>query len=105
MQAAAVESGNAGFFGLFAFTLWMSGLDSSVGFVEGWVTNIIDMTGWNRKVVAVFVVIDGIILSALFTSNWGWVLFDTVDHYMSNYIIYAVGFMQCIAVGWIFERQ
>ena len=51
-----------------------------------------------------FVVLDGIILSSLFTSNWGWVLFDTVDHYMSVYIVFSVGLMQCIAVGWIFER-
>jgi len=44
-------------------------------------------------------------LSTLFCSNWGWVLFDLVDHYVSNYIVLPVGLCQCIAVGWIFERQ
>jgi hypothetical protein len=47
----------------------------------------------------------GAALSLLFTSNWGWVLFDFVDHYISSYIIIVVGFTQCVAVGWIFERE
>ena len=28
-----------------------------------------------------------------------WILFDLVDHYISSYIIVAVGFMQCVAVN------
>tara|TARA_B110000285_G_C15009581_1_gene555691 strand:+ start:698 stop:1042 length:345 start_codon:yes stop_codon:yes gene_type:complete len=47
----------------------------------------------------------GFILSSLFCTNWGWVLFDLVDHYLSLYIILPVGLCQCIAVGWIFERK
>lgn len=105
MPAAAAESDSAFFFGLLCFTLLISGIDSAVGFVEAWVTNIIDATGWDRKKVAIGVVLDGIVLSALFTSNWGWVLFDMVDHYMNTYIVFSVGLMQCIAVGWVFERE
>jgi len=105
MPAAAVESGNAGTLGLLMFTLWISGIDSAVGFVEGAVTNIIDHTGCKRWKSAFIVVFFGIILSTLFCSNWGWVLFDLVDHYVSNYIVLPVGLCQCIAVGWIFERQ
>jgi len=48
MPAAAVESGNSGTLGLLMFTLWLSGIDSAVGFVEGIVTNIIDHTGCKR---------------------------------------------------------
>jgi len=48
MPAAAVQSGNGGTLGLLMFTLWISGIDSSVGFVEGFVTNIIDATGCKR---------------------------------------------------------
>jgi len=47
----------------------------------------------------------GFLLSSLFCSNWGWVLFDLVDHYISLYIVLPVGLCQCIAVGWIFERK
>lgn len=48
MPAAAVESGNGGTLGLLMFTLWISGIDSAVGFVEGAVTNVIDATGCKR---------------------------------------------------------
>ena len=92
-------------FGLFAFTIWMSGMDTAVGYTEGWVTNIIDHTGYSRTKVSIFVTITGIILSTLFTSNWGFVLLDTVDHFMSVYIVFSVALMQCISVGWIFERE
>jgi|TARA_B110001450_G_scaffold11790_1_gene11432 neurotransmitter:Na+ symporter, NSS family len=48
MPAAAVQSGNAGYLGLLMFTLWISGIDSAVGFVEGFVTNIVDATKLKR---------------------------------------------------------
>ncbi len=48
MPAAAVQSGNAGTLGLLMFTMWLTGIDSAVGFVEGFVTNIIDATGCKR---------------------------------------------------------
>jgi len=105
MPAAAVESGNGGTLGLLMFTLWISGIDSAVGFVEGFVTNVIDATGCKRWQSALGTVTLGIILSTLFCSNWGWVLFDLVDHYVSLYIVFPVGLCQCIAVGWIFERS
>lgn len=73
------------------FTLWISGIDSAVGFVEGFVTNIIDATGCKRWKAALGTVMLGIILSTLFCSNWGWVLFDLVDHYVSLYIVFPVG--------------
>lgn len=73
------------------FTLWLSGIDSAVGFVEGFVTNIIDATGCKRFSAALGVSLLGIILSTLFCSNWGWVLFDLVDHYVSLYIVFPVG--------------
>ena len=87
------------------FTMWLTGIDSAVGFVEGFVTNIIDETKCKRWKAASIVVFFGVALSTLFCSNWGWVLFDLVDHYVSNYIVLPVGLCQCIAVGWIFERE
>jgi len=58
-----------------------------------------------RILVTTFVVLMGIGLSAIFTTNVGWILFDLIDHYISSYIIIAVGFMQCVAVGWLFEYE
>lgn len=103
IPAAAVESDSGMTFTLFAFMLWMIGMDSAVLMVEGVVTNIIDATGWNRKKVSVGTIMACIILTVPFTANWGWVLFDMVDHYLSTYIVFPVAILECVAVGWVFE--
>tara|TARA_B110000305_G_scaffold114888_1_gene129137 strand:- start:94 stop:1566 length:1473 start_codon:yes stop_codon:yes gene_type:complete len=107
------------FFTMFMLLLYVAGIDSAWSYIEALVTNILDhfkmnsMTenregvnhGMKRIGAALFVVIMGIALTALFTTNFGWILFDLVDHYISSYIIVAVGFMQCVAVGWLFEYE
>lgn len=105
MPAAAVESGYSGTLGLLMFTLWMIGIDSAVSFIEAAVTNMVDQSGMKRWTCAVTICVAGFVLSSLFCTNWGWVLFDLVDHYISLYIVLPVGLCQCIAVGWIFERK
>jgi len=94
-----------GWFGLFCFFMWISGIDSAFSYIEGFVTNIVDGFKWNRTAAAALVCTLGILISALFTTNFGWVLFDLVDHYISSYIIIGVGLMQCISVGWLFEKE
>lgn len=91
--------------GLFCFTLWMSGLDSAMGYCEGFICNIMEAYEIVRWKAAALVCLLGLCMSLLFTSNWGWVLFDFVDHYISSYIIIVIGFVQCVSVGWIFERE
>lgn len=141
--------------GLFFFTLWMSGIDSAMGYCEGFIANIMDydmslvkaataqkikeaiakaekeakenktnvkipiddIKGyekagaeirslyWPRWRAAAVVCAGGAALCLLFTSNWGWILFDFVDHYISAYIIIVIGLCQCISVGWLFEWE
>jgi SNF family Na+-dependent transporter len=45
----------------------------------------------------------GILMSLPFCSNFGWILFDLTEHYITSYIVIMVGILQCIAVGWMFE--
>jgi len=89
------------------FTLFMfvAGIDSAVSYAEAFVTNIVDQYKWNRQVAAAVVCVGGIILSAIFCTSFGWVLFDLVDHYISSYIVIGVGLMQAISVGWLFEKE
>merc|ERR1712070_1083699 len=54
---------------------------------------------------AFFVCFTGAVLSLFFTSNFGWVLFDLVDHYITSYIVIGAALMECIAVGWMFEKD
>ena len=71
--------------------------------IEGVVTNIVDEFKTNRTLTAGIVCLLGALISAIFTSNWGWILFDLVDHYISSYIIIGVALIQCISVAWLFE--
>lgn len=42
LPAAAVEADAGGKLGLFMFTVWLMGIDSAVGFLESFVTNLVD---------------------------------------------------------------
>jgi NSS family neurotransmitter:Na+ symporter len=90
-------------YSFFMFTLYIAGLDTAFSYVEGLVTNFVDDFKFNRTITAACVCIFGFSLSAIFTTNWGWVLVDMMQHYIQNYIILAVGFLQCVAVGWFLE--
>jgi hypothetical protein len=35
----------------------------------------------------------GVGLSMIFCTNWGWILFDLVDHYLSDYCIILIGLL------------
>jgi NSS family neurotransmitter:Na+ symporter len=82
------------------FTLWISGLDSAFSYVEGINTNLMDFLKLPRPVTALIVTITGISLTAAFTTNIGWILFDLVDHYTSDYLVLGICLLQCVSVGW-----
>lgn len=84
--------------------LFIASITSAFSYVESMVTNIVDEFKANRTGSAFFVCFTGAILSLFFTSNFGWVLFDLVDHYITGYIILGVALMQCVSVGWCFEN-
>ena len=60
---------------------------------------------WPREAAAGLVCFVGMFLSAVFTTNWGWILIDMVDHYTADFIFIFVGFAQCVSVGWLFEYR
>lgn len=43
--------------------------------------------------------------SMMFCTNWGWIMFDLIDHYISDYGVILVGLLQCISVGWVLEAS
>ena len=87
--------------------IFISGIDSAFSYTEALVTNIIDAFHGNisRAGVSSLVCLFGALISMIFTTNFGWILFDLVDHYISNYLILATGLMQCVSVGWFFEKE
>ena len=58
-----------------------------------------------RKLSALFLCILGAMCSAVFCFNWGFTLFDVVDHYLNVYLMLLLGTLECFAVGWIYEAD
>ena len=99
------DNNQAGWFSLYMVFLIVSGINTSMAMMESFVAIIMDATKKKRIIIVAGVGALGIIVSAAFTTNFGWLLIDIVDHYVSSYIIIIVGLLQCIAVGWQFEQD
>ena len=93
---------------MLSLTLFTLGVDSAFSMVEATATVICD-TRWGRQFPRAFVAfvlcLLGFVLSIPFCTNWGFFLFDVVDHYLANYLLIIVGIMQCAGCGWGFDAQ
>lgn len=93
---------------LLGLVLFMLGIDSAFSMVEATSTVICDTpSGKNipRMFVAFFLCFLGFLISIPFCTNWGYVLFDVIDHYLCAYLLIIVGIMQCFGVGWGFDAE
>lgn len=114
-EATSLESdkNGKGWFTFLMFTLFIASIDSAFSYVESVVTNLIDESNklmkednhMSRPLAAFLVCLMGAVLSLTFTSNFGWVFFDLCDHYISSYVILGAALLQCVSVGWVFERE
>jgi SNF family Na+-dependent transporter len=90
---------------ILSLTLFLLGLDSAFAMVEAVSTVIYDgmKTPPHRAVITLGLCVMGFLISLLFCTNWGLILFDVFDHYLSNYLLFIVGILQCLGVGWLFD--
>lgn len=91
---------------LLGLTLFLLGIDSAFSMVEATSTVICD-TPTGKKIPRMFVAfllnVVGFVLSIPFCTNWGYVLFDVIDHYLCVYLLLLVGILQCFGCGWGFD--
>jgi SNF family Na+-dependent transporter len=93
---------------LLGLTLFLLGVDSAFSMVEAVATVLHDtktFANWSRTLIAFLLCFIGLAISALFCTNWGYILFDSIDHYLGNYLLLLVGIMQCGGVGWAFDAD
>lgn len=91
---------------ILSITLFMLGIDSAFSMLEAASTVIQDHPKFKdmpRKLIALILVMFGAFLSIFFCFNWGFTLFDVVDHYLNVYLMLLLGVMECFGVGWIYE--
>jgi len=89
-------------------TLYMLGIDSAFSMVEATSTVICDTPWgkkWPRMFVAFVLCFVGFVISIPFCTNWGFVLFDVIDHYLCAYLLIIVGILQCFGCGWGFDAE
>jgi len=93
---------------LLGSTLFMLGIDSSFSAIEATSTVICD-TAWGgaipRMFVAFILCVIGFIGSVPFCTNWGFTLFDVVDHYLCAYLLLMIGILQAFGCGWFFDAE
>lgn len=89
-------------------TLFMLGIDSSFSAIEATSTVICDTT-WGKRAPRMFVAfvlcIIGFVGSVPFCCNWGFIIFDVVDHYLCAYLLNLIGILQAFGCGWFFDFE
>jgi SNF family Na+-dependent transporter len=91
---------------ILSITLFTLGIDSAFSMLEAASTVIQDHPSFKetpRKLIALFLVVLGAFLSVFFCFNWGFTLFDVIDHYLNVYLMLLLGVMECFGAGWIYE--
>merc|ERR1719317_177106 len=62
-------------------------------------------SGPPRMFIAFVLCVLGFIGSFPFCFNWGFILFDVVDHYLCAYLLLLIGILQAFGCGWFFDAS
>ncbi len=87
---------------LFFLTLFIAGFTSSLSLVEAVCDVFCDKYKWARRNVVTGICVFSFIIGLLFITRAGLMLLDITDHFISTYILLAVGAAECIIIGWIY---
>lgn len=89
---------------MFSLTLFTLGIDSSFSIVES-VATVLGDTIIGEKLskgkIAMILGLVGAIGSTLFCFNWGFTLFDIVDHYLNVYLVLFMGVLESLGAAWV----
>jgi len=91
----------AGLFGaIFFLALVIAGLSSAISIIEAFSASMMDKYGVSKKKVINISCIAGFFASTIFTTRGGLYWIDIVDHYILQYGLVIVGFLECLVIGW-----
>ena len=97
----------ANFFAIIFFVaLMLLGIDSAFSMLEAGLASIIDKTAWSRNRVLPVICVCGFAVGLVFCARGGEPWLTTIDHYVNSYFgVLAIGLIECIALGWIFDLK
>jgi solute carrier family 6 GABA transporter-like protein 1 len=93
---------------MLGMTLFLLGVDSAFSMVEATATVLADLKTLQhvpRSFIAFMICFAGFLFSVPFCTNWGFVLFDVIDHYLCTYLLFLCGIFQCFGCGWGFDVE
>jgi SNF family Na+-dependent transporter len=91
---------------VFALTVFFLGIDSAFSFLEAMLTFVQETNiggSISREKLSFWACASGALCSVLFCFNWGFTLFDVIDHYICIYLLLFIGVLECFAVGWVID--
>ncbi len=90
---------------IFFLCLCVAGISSSISIIEAFTAAMMDKFGAERRKVVTILCVLGFLLSIIFTSQAGLHWISILDHFITNYGLVAVGILECILVGWLFNIE
>ncbi len=90
---------------LFFVMLLTLAIDSAFSLVEAVVAGVMETFGLGRTKTNVAVAALAFTIGIIYTTTAGLYWLDVVDYYMSFFGLFAVAFLEAVAVGWIFDTE
>lgn len=103
-EAINALPGLNGIFGLvFFLVLSFAGLTSAISLAEVVISSFIDKFHFNRKKVAVIVILIQGLISMVYATGSGLNILDIVDAFLNNYNIVVSGLIEIVLVAWVYK--
>jgi NSS family neurotransmitter:Na+ symporter len=93
-------------FGPFFFLMLLTlGIDSAFSLTEAIVAGVRDKFKWSQKATNISIGVVAFAIGIFYTTRAGVHWLSIVDHFMNNFGLFVVGFLQAIFIGWIFGAK
>lgn len=103
-EAINALPGLNGIFGLvFFLVLSFAGLTSAISLAEVVISSFIDKFHFNRKKVAVIVILIQGLISMVYATGSGLNILDIVDAFLNNYNIVVSGLIEIVLIAWVYK--
>jgi len=89
---------------MFFFTLLTLGIDSAFSLVEAIITGLNDRIKCSRELLALIVCGVGALGGLIFTTRGGLYWLDIVDHWMNNFGLVIIGFLETVIFAWFYRK-
>lgn len=95
---------NAIFGVLFFLSLTLAGISSLISIVETYIAGIQDKFNISRGKAVFFGVGLSMLFSLIYSTNSGLYFLDTVDYFINNFGVAALGLVEVVAIVWVFKK-